>query len=274
MSKPIKVTDAIMQQIMTEFYDNIMNSKMFDGKISYNKNFKWEKDEKAIVTFAPVAFAKMLQLLYGFSSEVAWHGTVYRDEKQPNRFRVEDIFVYPQLVSGSNVETDQNEYQTWLYALDDEVFDNLRMQGHSHVDFGTTPSTVDTTHQEKILAQIEDDMFYIFMIWNKKMDKFISIYDMANNTLYTTDDVIITIDGAGEDMQAFIDGAKAIVKPKPTATTYHAGVSYSSQPANVPVYKNGAPASRPKSTTPPVGKPGAGYDPGYEEYTGYPRYYN
>lgn len=280
MAKPIKCTDAILEKIVEEFRESVKSSKMFDGKISYNKSFKWEKDEKAVVVFSPLAFSKMLKLLYEFTTEVAWHGTVYRDAEHPNVFRIEDIFVYPQLVSGGNVETDQVAYQSWLYALDDEVFNNLRMQGHSHVDFSTIPSPVDVEHQGKILEQLDDDMFYIFVIWNKRMEYFIKIFDMANNTLYDKDEVIITI-GDADDMQTFIDSAKAIVKPRQTTGfNGNATNSYTAQKSGTTTHTGGAPASRPKSggSTPPVGKSGNGYDPGYDDKSGYPGgygyYYN
>ena len=39
--------------------------------------------------------------------------------------------------------------------------------GHSHVNMGTSPSSVDLNHQEEILRMLGDNDFYIFMIWNK-----------------------------------------------------------------------------------------------------------
>lgn len=228
MSKPIKLTDELLGKIQEEFIANVRSMKMFDGKISYTKNFKWEDsdNDKALLTFSSVAFAKMVMLLQHFDSEVAWHGVAYRDEKEGNLFHITDIMVYPQLVSGSTVNTDQDKYQEWLYALDDEHFNNLRMQGHSHVGFSTTPSGVDETHQEKILSQLDEDMFYIFMIWNKKFEHTIKIYDMLNNTLYEDSDVKIFIGNEGVDLDAFIKGAKETVKPK-----YQYG-SYTSQTGN------------------------------------------
>jgi hypothetical protein len=35
---------------------------------------------------------------------------------------------------------------------------------------GTTPSGVDTNLYDQLLGQLEDDMFYIFMIWNKRWE--------------------------------------------------------------------------------------------------------
>ncbi len=259
MSKPIKITDTILETIMQEFRENVLSAKMTDGKIKYERAFRWEKEEKATLTFSALAFLKMWQVVQGFNSEVAWHGTAYRDADDPSKFRIEDIFVYPQEVTGSTVNTDQGTYQTWLYALDDEQFNNLRMQGHSHVDFSTTPSGVDLTHQNKILDQLDDDMFYIFLIWNKKNERTIKIYDLANNTFYDTTDVTVVIEGLGD----FLADAKKMVVAK--YQTYQPG--FAAAPTS-------APAVRPKtSSNPPVGKSGRDYDPGYDDYC-YPYYQN
>ena len=225
MSKPIKLTDELITAIQQEFVESIKKVKMFDGKINYTKNFKWDGEDRASVVFSSVAFAKMTMLVQSFTSEVAWHGVAYRDEKEKNKFYITDILVYPQVVSGSTVNTDQNAYTTWLYANDDEVFNNVRMHGHSHVDFKTEPSGVDITHQEKILSQVGNDTFYIFMIWNKKFEHDIRIFDMANNTLYETSDVDIYIGDNGCDLNAFIKDAKDLVKPRP----YQYGVSQCGQ---------------------------------------------
>lgn len=84
MSKPIKLTDELIDSIQREFVENIKKVKMFDGKLNYNKSFKWEGDDKAVVVMSSVAFAKMTMLIQTFSSEVAWHGVAFRDEKVPN----------------------------------------------------------------------------------------------------------------------------------------------------------------------------------------------
>ena len=221
MSKPIKLTEELLARIQQEFTESIRGTKMFDGKISYTKNFKWDNtgDDGAAVRFTPVAFAKMTMLLQEFDSEVAWHGVAYRSDNNPAEFIITDILVYPQVVSGSTVNTDQDEYTKWLYGLDDEVFNNVRMQGHSHVNFGTTPSSVDTTHQEQILSQLDDDMFYIFMIWNKKFEHTIKIFDLQNNTLYEDSDIVVSIIGENTDLDAFIVNAKELVKKKTYTTT-------------------------------------------------------
>lgn len=250
MSKPIKLTDDLLKKIQEEFIANVKSMKMFDGKINYAKNFKWEDDgnDKAVVTFSPVAFAKMTAVIQQFDSEVAWHGVAFRDDQQANKFYISDILVYPQLVSGSTVNTDQDKYQEWLYTHDDEVFNNIRMQGHSHVNFSTTPSGVDATHQEKILSQLDDDMFYIFMIWNKKFERTIKIYDMLNNTLYENSDVIVRLGENGVDLDAFIKEAKELVKAKYQYGTYVG----QDQKIHVVGAPGSTPAASPSVRTPPA----------------------
>lgn len=260
MSKPIKLTDELIAAIQQEFIENVKKMKMFDGKLNYTKNFKWDGDDRATVVFSATAFAKMTMLVQNFTSEVAWHGVVYRDEKEKNKFYITDILVYPQVVTGSTVNTDQDAYQAWLYNHDDEVFNNIRMQGHSHVDFSTNPSGVDTTHQEKILSQIDDDMFYIFMIWNKKFERNVKIFDMANNTLYETGDIDIYIGDEGCDLNAFIKDAKDLVKTK----TYQYGSQYGKQQQMGFQAQTGSekPKSKPKNgkkDKPDIGSSGKGY---------------
>jgi len=128
-------------------------------------------------------------------------------EPMPAEFLIEDIFVYPQEVTGSTVNTDQTAYIEWLYGLDDETFSKLRMQGHSHVKMGVSPSGVDDAHRKQILEQLEQDMFYIFMIWNKSLMVHTLIYDMANNTLYEDKDVEVKLLG-NEGLVEFMADAK------------------------------------------------------------------
>lgn len=220
MSKPIKLTDELLQKIQEEFVEKVKSMKMFDGKLKYEREFKWDDsdNDRATVYLSSVAFAKMNALIQQFDSEVAWHGVVERDQEDPSIFRIVDILVYPQIVTGTTVNTDQEAYQTWLYSFDDDVFNNMRMQGHSHVNMSVSPSGVDTTHQEKILEQIAENDYYIFMIWNKKYDRFVRIFDLKNNTLYETADVDVLIGDTGVDLKAFIEESKKIAAPR-TYTT-------------------------------------------------------
>ena len=191
MSRPIKLTEKIKKEITEDFLNSLKNFKFTGSSFSFNKKIETNKDEsKAKILFTPVAYVKMIYLINHFSSEVAWHGCGHRSEDNPDHFIIEDIVVYPQEVSGSTVSMDPEKYTDWIIEnIKDERMNNIIMQGHSHVNFETHPSGVDLNSQEQIVAQLKDDSYYIFMIWNKKMEHTTCIYDLANNIYYDNADI-------------------------------------------------------------------------------------
>lgn len=192
MAKLIKLTQEIIEETQREFSE-YLNGKITDGKVLFSKTVNIVQ-RKATVWFTDIAYKKFQALVKSFDKEVAWHGLAYRnDDLTKDEYYITDIMVYPQEVTGATVTTDQNKYQTWLMNHDDDTFNNIRMQGHSHVNMGVTPSSVDETLYESILSQLDDTMFYIFMIWNKKGDKTCKIYDLAKNVLFDTTDCEIKI---------------------------------------------------------------------------------
>jgi len=204
MPRPITITKEMKQTALSDFAELLDEMKMSDGEIKYNRSFKYE-DTKAVLWLTPEAYRKIVALVTGFSDEVGWHGSAARFGE--NEFTIDNIFVYPQTVTGSTVTTDQTAYTDWLYGLDDETFNNLRMQGHSHVNMGVLPSKTDDKHRQQILDQLEKDMFYIFQIWNKSLSTHTLIYDMERNILYENADIEVKVRG-DEDMGKFLADAQ------------------------------------------------------------------
>lgn len=234
MSKLIKLTSEHLEQCRREFDDALLNYKISDGKINFTKTFG-AIDRKAVVKFTEIAWLKMQTLVRGCDKEVAWHGVAMRGEDETkDEYIITDILVYPQEVTGATVNTDQEKYQTWLMNHEDDVFNNIRMQGHSHVNMGTTPSSVDLSLYERLLDQLDDDMFYIFMIYNKRFEKHIKIYDMKKNVLFETADVSVQILDGFYDLQKFMDESKEMIKDRVTIQSYP---SYGS--GNRPMYGYG-----------------------------------
>ena len=226
MSKIIKLTEAQLEECRREFEASLASLKLTDGKVSFIKTLT-NINEKATVYFDPLAWRKMQTLIKEFDKEVAWHGVAYRgDDSKLNEYFITDILVYPQTVTGATVETDQTKYEMWLMGHEDDVFNNIRMQGHSHVNMGVTPSSVDTTHQSKILEQLTDDMFYIFMIWNKSGNKFIKIYDMKKNILFETSDITVEILDDGSGIDEFLKEAKKLVVSRTFSTPAYNNYGY------------------------------------------------
>ena len=210
MPRPIIITDKMKQDAISEFSESLNKIKMSDGKLNYRCNFTYE-NRKTTVLLSPEAYRKIVALVSSFNDEVAWHGTVIRSTY--SKFIIEDIFVYPQEVTGSTVNTDQEAYTKWLYAFDDEVFNKIRLQGHSHVNMSVSPSGVNERHRQQILEQLEQDMFYIFMIWNKSLSIHTLVYDMSRNILYENSDVEVKL-LTDEDMDTFLADAQEKVQKR------------------------------------------------------------
>lgn len=219
MSKNIKITDESLNEVRKAFEEALSTGKFSDGKITFTKTLGIV-NRKATIFFTELAWLKMQTLIREFDKEVAWHGIAKRGEDaSKDEYYITDILVYPQEVTGATVSTDQEKYQMWLMSHDDEVFNNIRMQGHSHVNMDVTPSSVDTSLYDRILEQLDDDMFYIFMIWNKRKEKTIKIYDLAKNIFFDTSDVTVEVLEDGTGIEKFLNDAKDAVKDKPTTPT-------------------------------------------------------
>lgn len=220
MSKIIKLTSEYIAECRKEFEEALRSVKVADGKISYNKILN-AVSRKATLYFTEVAWLKMQALIHEFNKEVAWHGVAHRgDNPEIDDYYITDILVYPQEVSGASVEMDVSKYADWLTEnFEDDRFNNIRMQGHSHVNMGVSPSGVDLTHQEAILDQLTDNMFYIFMIWNKSNANNIKIYDMKKNVLFEDADITYEVLSDGYGIADFISDAKTMVKEKTYAVT-------------------------------------------------------
>ena len=218
MSKIIRFTPELLAEMRREFEESIQNAKLVNGRFSFVKSFN-SSAEKATLTFTELAYLKMHALIDAIDLEVAWHCVAERGEG--NQYRISDILVYPQTVSGATVDMDTKEYAKWIeqgIISGDERFDHLYAQGHSHVNMAVSPSPTDLGHQEEVLKMVRDNGFYIFMIWNKKNDHNIWIYDMAKNIVFENSDIKVEVDEEENGLTKFLREAKPMVK-KTTYTT-------------------------------------------------------
>ena len=192
--------------------------------------------QKQIVYITSSAYLKMLTYVLSTDKELAWHGTVLADlEKYPDKYFITDVFLYPQTVTGATVTTDQTKYNEWTQELDDDTFNSMRFQGHSHVNMGTTPSAVDTTFYEDLVQNLHNGEFYIFMILNKRREMYFRIYNTSNKIMYDKEDIeVIILDSDNEDL---IADAKASIKEFISEQPYrYMGTGYGGTVANIPHY--------------------------------------
>lgn len=197
-------------------------------------NFKLKEvkdDRKATLKFSEKAWMKIFALVHTYSTEVEWHGVVER--VSADTFYIKDVLIFPHKVTGATVISDQTEYEKWLDTLDNEIFNALRFHGHSHVNMGVTPSGVDMTYRHNILNNFgtpspTSDLFYIFLIFNKKGDISGEIYDLQNNALYSksvgTDEIDIVVEDC-DWLTEFLDEAKKVVTE---SYSYNSGTEFGS----------------------------------------------
>lgn len=217
MSKPIILTEEMKKKVSEELVEQLVKKlsgetllkdatesigkmKMSDGKFSFKKDFSFERKfeyedkRRATLGISMDAYAKMLSIVAMNDKEVGWHGTTHR--VSDDEFVIDNVYVYPQTVTAATVDTDDEEYAKWLISLDkidENIFPNLHFHGHSHVNFGCTPSATDMSHRRDIVSQLSADSYYIFMIINKSLEITCVIYDFKTNTLYETDDIDLIV---------------------------------------------------------------------------------
>lgn len=210
MAKFITLTEKVKDGIIKEFADMVSKASVSDRNITFTKALGYV-NRKANLIFTETAWNKMAILIREFDKEVAWHGVAYRGDNDD--YIITDILVYPQQVTSATVDEDEDRMAEWYMSIDDDVFNHIRMQGHSHVNLSTNPSTTDINLYTKLLEQCSEEDFYIFLIWNKRDEKTIKIYDFAKNILFESSDCNIKI-ALSEATEEFLKGAKEMVREK------------------------------------------------------------
>ena len=180
--KPINITEQVVADMAREFVQELYKTgRVKTDSFSYKKNFASVKKDAVEVNFTYEAYSQMFALIDHFDCEVAWRGIVNRIDK--THFQITKILLYPQTVTGTTVDTDQEEFSKWFQALPVETIRNLRFQGHSHVDFGVTPSSRDMEDQWRFIDGLKPTSYQIFMIWNKKRQYNVRVIDLADNVI-------------------------------------------------------------------------------------------
>lgn len=190
--KPIKITQEHKEILIRDFMD-YLNKKLFTNRIEYTAKITQTLDKtvpKPIINITASAYLKMWTLVQEYNTEIAWHGCV---RKQQNTYTIYDILVYPQKVTNATVTTDTKAYGEWLLELDDDSFNHLRFQGHSHAHMGTTPSNIDDDMYQNLLQTLKEGDYYIFAILNKSNQINIWVYDFTQNIVFEKEDITVNV---------------------------------------------------------------------------------
>lgn len=243
MSKPIFMTPEIIEEVTENFKKQAASLMLFRGKRTIDIDYYWvqsknpEEREHVTITFSRTAWKKQQTLIQNFTSEVGWHGVVTRDQENPLHFTIEDIIVFPQIVTGTTVTPNDEAYAVWNATLPPVQRNAMRFHGHSHVNMGVTPSGTDDKYQQDMLGRLNGDglteeakqrmkeamgdmAFYIFMIFNKSGSHNVRVFDYWGNTYYEGDE--ITVEHEPDELADFLAEAKSKVSTK----SYNYGNNY------------------------------------------------
>lgn len=220
----IRIDENLKNDILEKFKEYLTNTKFTDARLTFSTDLspsiKCPDNQRPTIFITATAYLKMMLYVRDTNTEIAWHGTVTRNTEE-NWYMINDVFLYPQTISAATVNTDQEKYQNWLQDIeDDDVYNAIRFQGHSHVHMGVTPSSTDMQMYNDFLQVLPHNDFYIFTIMNKSGCMTWFIYDLEKNTIYETDDIDIQVFDADDDsITMHIDEEKT--KYCTTQTTYY-----------------------------------------------------
>ena len=198
------LTPTEKKALLDKFSEHL--DKVSDCKIDFHEEIK--SPEKVKIFYTPEAFSKTVRLIMSHSTEIAWHCLV---RKKGADYEVYDVLSYPQTVGPAHVHVKMGRsfgdgkpkdptkyYIDWynevVLEMPEEEEANLCGQCHSHVNMGTTPSSVDLTQQKEELELKGGKGYYLFQIWNKKLEVNTFLYDLDAGILYEKNDVDVIVE--------------------------------------------------------------------------------
>lgn len=199
--KPIILTQEAKDNAL-EIFKKLLDSASGEADLKINITTETLLQEqgitKPVVYVSTTAYVKIMTLINTSNKELAWYGTAFRIN---NNYFIEDIRVYPQTVTASTVNADEAKCAKWFMELPDDVINNLRFQGHSHVNMTASPSGRDTNNWLQFANLLKEDEFYILCIGNKRGEFYWNIYDKAINVYFENKDItMVVVDEQGNSL--------------------------------------------------------------------------
>lgn len=213
--KPIKITENTIKMMFEAFMAKYLKEQK-DGSFAMDDGI--ETKEKVTILYTPETYLKMKALVEGYATEVGWYGLV--EKKSDTLYRVYDVKLCKQYVSGGKVDTEDDDVLEFFDSLTDEELDHMHFQAHSHVNFTTEASGTDLDNQSDVLRNMGKKGFYIFQIWNKKDDINTYLYDLDKNIFYDRKDVVIEIEAGDDTMTSWVESTKKLVEEKKVTYYY------------------------------------------------------
>ena len=220
--QPVKerIREKLLEKYDSTLYMNTNTIKVeLDIKDMLEEYITEQQVSEPEIYITPDAYIKMRKLVDDNTTEIGWYGTV---TQMPglNSYVIDDILVYPQTVTSTTCEQDNERIFEFEMSLTTEQVNHKRFQGHSHVNMGVTPSGVDEQFYQDLLSQVQD--YFIICVTNKRNEYTVRFYDIANNILYTDIKIQVLLEN-GTDVESWLEDTKEQLKTRVLHNTYSVG---------------------------------------------------
>lgn len=133
----------------------------------------------------PDALTKMQVYVENVEKEVGWLGTAY--QTGGNTILIRDVFLFDQEVHATTTEITPEglaDFAQELLLQPDgvDIWNNMKMWGHSHVQMAVNPSGQDDKQMETFSEGGHD--WFIRLIANKQGDMKLDLYDYQHGTIF------------------------------------------------------------------------------------------
>lgn len=136
------------------------------------------------VYITKLAYNKMIQYTNNCNDEIGWLGTAIKED---DVYIIEDTFLFKQETHSTTAEITTEglgEFAMDILQREDgmDIWNNMRVWGHSHVNMATSPSSQDD--KQMLVFEESDHDFFIRIITNKKGDLRLDVYDYKLGIAY------------------------------------------------------------------------------------------
>lgn len=146
------------------------------------------------------ALLKMQIYIETCSTEVGWLGTAFKED---NDIVIEDVIMFEQNVHSATTEITPEGLAKFAERILQqengmELWNNIKVWGHSHVNMGVFASVQDNTQMEAFVESGHD--WFIRIIANKKGDIKVDYYDYVNGIAFSNLEFYILMSKEEKDL--------------------------------------------------------------------------
>lgn len=225
---------------------------MFNRGTDKTKVEQFVKVEEKLpnILISPLAISKMSRIVNYCDDEIGWLASAEQIDEYV--YHIKDVFMFEQEVNSITCEITPDglaNFGTEILSKENgmELYEQIRVWGHSHVNMGVSPSGQD---DKQITEFSEGHDWFIRIIANKKKEMKIDLFDYKNNLVYLSVDWEVYYNEFEEELKELEKQIDRKVTQKATSwkrgnstkvkakkeeynlLNYHYG-NYSSQPGEV-----------------------------------------